>query len=48
MRHDRPFRYMREKNIVEEGNTQNNVISRLPAVKMLKIFGQDTIEKVME
>lgn len=48
MRHDRPFSYLKDKQILEEGETHHHLIARLPVPKLVKVFNRDDIKGVLE
>lgn len=48
MRHDRPFSYLKDKQILEDGETHHHLIARLPVPKLLKVFNRDDVKGVLE
>lgn len=48
MRHDRPFKYLKDKGILTESKTTNNILARLPIHKLIKVFNHDNIYDVLE
>ena len=47
MRQNRPFNYLKDKQMIEDARTDQMAISRFPTHRMIRIFGQDSLEKVM-
>ena len=40
MRHDRPFKYLKKKEMIEEARSQENILESIPGDKLIKIFSK--------
>ena len=48
MRHDRPFNYLKKKEMIEESRiSDSNFLSSVPSEKLISIFEKETLKEVL-
>lgn len=48
MRHERPFNYLKEKQIVEDARTTDMTLARVPTYKLMQAFSKGSLKEAIK